>query len=94
VTGFLPEGLSSVERRELDECVERAAAMSLEDLLSKGRNHLEETRAACERNPILDLSLAEALLRSIEILVAEWSSVPGFAQPWCKGMILYFVSTN
>jgi hypothetical protein len=40
------------------------------------------------------MALAEALLGSIETVAKEWHAIPPFAQGWCKGMILYFVSSN
>jgi hypothetical protein len=91
---FLPEGLSQGEVRELDECVARAEALTLDVLLARAREHVAETRAAYEINPLLDLGLAEALLKAIEALIGDWPAVPAFARGWCKGMVLYFASCN
>ena len=94
MTSFLPEGLSPAEHRELQECVDRAAEMPLDALLQTARDHVERTQLAYQSNPLLDLALAQALLGSIEKLLADWMSVPKFAECWCKGMILYFASCN
>lgn len=91
---FLPEGLSQEELKELDDCVACAEALALEELLARAREHVSRTRAAYEVNPLLDLGLAEALLRAIEALFGQWQSVPSFARGWCKGMVLYFASCN
>ena len=91
---FFPDGLGPDIFNALSKHMDRAAGRQPAELLAAAREHVEGLRQAYQQNPLIDLRVAEAIEGAIVCLVAQWESVPEFACPWCKGMILYFASTE
>lgn len=64
------------------------------ELLEKVHSHLELARSKAATHPMIHLRLAEALTQTYSVVVERWAEIPGAAQNWLKGAMLYFVNLN
>ena len=71
---------------------ERTSRRKIAALLAEAKRHLNEVRAAKERNSLLDLRTAEAVVARLRVL-AERTMAPEEAG-WFKAVVLYFVESN
>ena len=91
---FFPEGLSRDTFEALSRHVHESESSTLNQLLGEAMRHVERTRRAYTKNPLINLPLAEAIAGTIKSLVDDWDKVPQHACSWCKGMMRYFVSSD
>jgi uncharacterized membrane protein YkvA (DUF1232 family) len=91
---LIPEGLNHDIFDSLNECSKKASDRPPKFLLRAAIRHVERTRRSYVRNPLINLPLAEAICEVIKKLVKDWENIPKYARFWCKGMFLYFISSN
>jgi len=89
-----PDTLDRYLATELATHAERAATLELEELRERVRGHLTMVKAQAGTNPMIHLTLAEAIAQTFEQLVSMWEALPSQALPWVKGAMLYFAEVN
>lgn len=71
-----------------------AHPLSKDELLVKVQEHLEKIRMVAQSNPIIHLSLVEALAQTYEHLGVIWNKIPSHIYPWLKGAMYYFINPD
>lgn len=94
MSNFFPEGLTTSEFGSLSRCARQVADIPVADLLQEAENHVQSAREAAEQNCMVNVAMAEGLLKVIVRLVDDWSRIPPHAEQWCKGMIRYFTISD
>jgi uncharacterized membrane protein YkvA (DUF1232 family) len=88
--GMFPSGLSREQYNRLIILTEQASDSTSEKLLADAREHLSLTLQEYEKNPIINLRLATAIVQVIEQVVAGWNTLPSNARHWLAGALHYF----
>ena len=91
---FHPSGLGEDQLSALTEYADVARLLSAEELRVQTARHLEATAEAHKQNPMINLRLAQALVDSIQKVLASWDSLEGPKQYWLAGAIQYFSKSN
>lgn len=91
---FYPTGLAKNVFLILNECQQDTADVLLAELLVEAQEHVEKAYQARARNGIANVKVAEAILDVFQAVAADWESISPMAQPWCKGMMRYFTSSD
>ena len=91
---FVPEGLSSNQFEMLSQCSNEAADVSLPDLIRQANTSVQAARFAHDSNSMVNVRLAEAIITAIRTVVDDWDNLPSHAQPWCRGMVQYFIMSD
>lgn len=92
--GLVPQGLARSQLARLTEFADMAADLAATELLQRTQQHLDRTRAAHERNRLINVRLAEAISKTIEQVTDRWDSLPVDARKWLSGAIVYFSSCD
>jgi len=91
---FFPTGLAKDIFQLLDKCKSSAQDILLEELILDAETHVEKAHQAHAQNGIANVTVAEAILEVFKVVVQDWEDISVLAQPWCKGMMGYFVSSD
>jgi hypothetical protein len=89
-----PIGLTRQQCQRLAEYVEHAAQWPIQQLLAAAQAHLHETFIAHQRNPLVNLRLAEAIWQTIRQVASQWNTLSPEARSWLAGAILYFAKSD
>jgi hypothetical protein len=89
-----PAGLTNNQLDRLTAYAKRASKLALEDLQEVARRHLQDTIAAHQHNPFVNLRLAQALCDTIQQLATNWHTLRPEARPWLSGAILHFAKSD
>jgi uncharacterized membrane protein YkvA (DUF1232 family) len=89
-----PAGLTNNQLDRLTAYAKRASKLALEDLQEVARRHLQDTIAAHQHNPFVNLRLAQALCDTIQQLATNWHTLRPEARFWLSGAILYFAKSD
>ena len=92
--GSFPQGLGRSQLARLTELSDKAANMTPAELLQRTQQHLTRTRAAHDRNRLVNVRLAEAIGQTIEKVTDRWDSLPAGATNWLAGAVVYFSSSD
>jgi uncharacterized membrane protein YkvA (DUF1232 family) len=88
------EKLNSHQLKKLKTYYLEASNLNIEALRQAAMQHLQNTAQACQRNPLINIRLAQALYDTIEQLATIWPTVRPEARPWLAAAILYFVKSD
>jgi hypothetical protein len=91
---LFPKGLMNHEFEILMKCSIDADLFSIDEMKEKTDQYFIGIERAYERNSIVNVKLAAAIVASIHIVCFDWETIPEIAKPWCKGMIQYFIKTD
>ena len=91
---FYPTELSKNVFSTLNQCQQDVEDISLVELLLDAEEHVEKAHQAHARNGIANVEVAEAICDVFKVVVDDWDDISSLAQPWCKGMMRYFTSSD
>jgi ERCC4-related helicase len=91
---FYPSGLPKNVFSVLHFCQQKAESITLEELLARAEEHVVKAYEAHGETGIANIKIADAIYDVFKIVVEEWENIPPLAKSWCKGMMLYFVSSD
>lgn len=91
---LFPKGLMNSEFEILMKCSKDAGCFSINDLKQRTDQYFESIKEAYEKNSIVNVKLAGAIVGTIHSVCSEWDNIPDTAKPWCKGMIQYFTEQD
>jgi len=91
---LFPKGLMNHEFEFLMKCSKNTDCFSIDEMKKKTDQYFNSIKEAYERNSIVNVNLAAAIVASIHTVCLEWETIPEVAKPWCKGMIQYFIETE
>jgi len=94
MTKLFPNGLMDSEFDVLMKCCKKADGISVRDLKTNADLYFDRIKDAHEKNSIVNVRLAGAIVSSIHAVCGDWDNIPDAAKSWCKGMIQYFVKTD
>ena len=84
-----PRGLTDQEMKLLTDCLAKND-LPPKKMLQEAEKHLTLAREAHKEHPLINIKLAEAIVKVFRKVIAEWEAIPESAQKWCLGMICYF----
>jgi len=93
-SSFIPTGLASQQINKLKASCQNVANLTIEALRQAAWGHLQNTVKAHQRNPLINIRLAQALYDIIRHLTTHWHTLRPEARPWLAGAILYFVKSD
>ena len=93
-SSLFPTGLTRSQFERISSLTEEGAERSVESLRSDVQTHLQRTRAAHERNRVVNLRLATAIASAVDVVLAQWEQVDPESRNWLAGAILYFANCN
>ena len=88
--GMFPSGLSREQYDRLNSLIDLAADSTNEHILADAQQHLSLTQQEYEKNPIINLRLATAIVQVIQQVTEDWNSLSTNARNWLTGAFLYF----
>ena len=91
---LIPTGLMRRLLGSLSEAADQVSDQSPDDLLEKAEVYLEQVRLAHQRNPLVNVRLAEAIFQAIRAVIGDWPQVPPEARSWFLGAIQYFAGAD
>ena len=91
---FYPTGLSKNVFLALNRCQEETKNIILEELLADAEEHVKKVQQAYERNGMANIKVAAQIFDVFKAIVNDWDNMTSLAQPWCKGMMRYFTSSE
>jgi hypothetical protein len=94
MTELFPKGLMNSEFEILMKCCKDADCLSIQDLKSQADLYFDRVKEAHEKNSIVNVKLAGAIVSSIYTVCENWEDISETAKPWCKGMIQYFAKPD
>jgi len=89
---LFPKDLTGRQLDDLNSCIHEARDLALEDLLQRAQGHLTEARAAAERDPLINVALAKAIVGVLEDVTGHWEELPVQSRSWLRGAMGYFTS--
>ncbi|MDZ7697743.1 MAG: DEAD/DEAH box helicase [Deltaproteobacteria bacterium] len=94
MASFIPEGLSKKQIDSLIEYSKETSQKTLEQIINQADGHLEKIREVCLENTFINVDLAETIYAVFQEIARDWDRIPGFARPWCAGMMRYFATVE
>ena len=91
---LFPAGLMNHEFEILCNCSKAVCNWTIDEMKAKTDQYFITIKKAHEKNSIVNVNLAAAIVDSIHCVCLDWKTIPEIARPWCKGMIQYFIETN
>lgn len=91
---LFPSGITKRLSDLLAGHARKTTGSSPNDLLAGARDHLVKVRAEYERNPMINVRLAEGMVDVFRKVSEEWDEIAPQARPWLLGAMSYFTSAE
>jgi len=91
---LFPQGLNRYLADSVSAAAQKASGIDLDYLNNRLQEHLDRTKVASQANPMVHVALAEAVVNTYSVLIAQWDTLPEPAVPWLKAAMLYFVEVD
>lgn len=89
-----PSGLSRSQFTKLMDYSNKAISLTPNQLLVEVESHFQEALIEYQKNRLINIRLAKAMVEIIKRLISEWETLPQDVQAWLAGAMVYFASND